>query len=179
MNETVELFEVEDGVLIPTKHCYALDYLKAIMDEKDKEYLNIFKYLFYMTCPYPKKNPFFNRPAHEKEDDILASIKVSVSLDNMLIDTAKEELTKLYDSRGVQMFKSMAVAVETVSVYMQTVTLRDGKDGNVTAVINTIGKYNKLREEFEKAENAFMASLVGKRSRGDEEVAYDQKNNTR
>ncbi len=181
MNEVVELFEVEGGKLVPTKHCYALSFLKNIMDEynKDSEYLEIYKYIFYMTCPYPKKNPFFNLPEHEKEAAILAAMNIKVSLDDSLIEVAKKECLKLYDSRGVRVYKSMALAVENISKYMQEAIPTDGRDGNLNALIKAIEHYPKMRESFEKAENAFIATLIGKKVRGEEDTAYDQNANKR
>ena len=38
------------------------------MDNYPDDYLKIYQYLFYMTCPNPDMNPFFHTPEHEKEE---------------------------------------------------------------------------------------------------------------
>ena len=64
----VRLFDVQNGKVIPTEHCYTLNFLKDLMEEYPDTYMQVYQYLFYMTCPNPDMNPFFNLPEHEKED---------------------------------------------------------------------------------------------------------------
>lgn len=75
----VRLFDVQNGVVIPTEHCYTLKSLKDIMDNYPQEYLKIYQYLFYMTCPNPDMNPFFNMPNMDKEEEILREIQAEFS----------------------------------------------------------------------------------------------------
>ena len=56
----VKLFDIQNGIVIPTEHCYTLTTLKKIMDNHPDDYLKIYQYIFYMTCPNPDTNPFFN-----------------------------------------------------------------------------------------------------------------------
>jgi len=69
---TIKLFDIENGVVIPTEHCYTLSTLKDIMDKYPEDYLKVYQYLFYMTCPNPDLNPFFYMMEEDKEDIILA-----------------------------------------------------------------------------------------------------------
>ena len=62
----VRLFDVQNGKVIPTEHCYTLDSLKVIMDNYPDTYMSVYQYIFYMTCPNPDMNPFFNVPESEK-----------------------------------------------------------------------------------------------------------------
>ena len=55
----VKLFDIQNHKVIPTEHCYTLSTLKNIMDKYPEQYLKIYEYLFYMTCPNPDLNPFF------------------------------------------------------------------------------------------------------------------------
>lgn len=170
----VEIFDVVDGKLTPTKHCYALPFLKNIMDEYPDDYIDIYKYVFYMTCPYPKHNPFFNVAHTEKEAEILRHIKLKVSLDNALIEVAKGECSKLFNSRMAQAYEAMAVGVEKVSAYMITTTITDGRDSNLNALLKAIKDYPKMRESFEKVESAFLESQKETSVRGQATLAYDE-----
>jgi len=58
----VKLFDVQNNSVIVTEHCYTLNFLKEIMDEYPDTHMPIYTYLFYMTCPDPDLNPFFNLP---------------------------------------------------------------------------------------------------------------------
>ena len=42
----VKLFDIQNGVVVPTEHCYTLKSLKDIMDEYPEEHLKIYQYLF-------------------------------------------------------------------------------------------------------------------------------------
>jgi len=45
----VRLFDVQNSKVIPTEHCYALPFLKAIMTEYPDTYLQVYQYIFYMS----------------------------------------------------------------------------------------------------------------------------------
>ena len=68
-----KLFDIQNGKVVPTEHCYTLKSLKDIMDNYPDDHLKIYQYLFYMTCPNPDMNPFFHTPEHEKEEVIMVS----------------------------------------------------------------------------------------------------------
>ncbi len=174
----VDIFELENGKLVPTVHCHTLGFLKDIMDKykKEDEYMKIYEYIFYMTCPYPKKNPFFNIAEVEREGEVLRHIRLNTSLDDDLIVIAKTECEKLFTSKLAQAYKSMAIGVENISNYVRTTCPTDGRDGNITALLKAIEHYPKLREAFDKIETAFLASQKVVNVRGDEDMAYDQVN---
>jgi hypothetical protein len=58
----VKLFDIQNDNVVVTEHCYALKFLKDIMDSYPKTYMSIYQYLYYMSCPDPESNPFFNLP---------------------------------------------------------------------------------------------------------------------
>ena len=62
----VKLFDIQNEKVVPTEHCYTLKFLKDIMDSYPDSYLNVYQYLFYMTCPNPDLNPFFHLPEYDK-----------------------------------------------------------------------------------------------------------------
>ena len=45
----IKLFDIQNGKVIPTEHCYTLKFLRSIMDEYPDTYLNVYMYLFYMN----------------------------------------------------------------------------------------------------------------------------------
>ncbi len=49
----IKLFDIDNGVVVPTEHCYTLKALKDIMDDYPDSYLQIYLFLFYMSCPNP------------------------------------------------------------------------------------------------------------------------------
>ena len=75
----VKLFDIQNGVIVPTEHCYALKALKDIMDNYPNDFLKIYQYIFYMSCPNPDINPFFDVREPEKEELILAQLQTEFS----------------------------------------------------------------------------------------------------
>ncbi len=82
----VKLFDIQNNNLILTEHCYALPFLKKVMDEYPDTHLDVYKYVFYMSCPNPDLNPFFNLPENEKEDIIDSKYLEVVQAQNLQKD---------------------------------------------------------------------------------------------
>ena len=56
----VRLFDIQNDKVVLTEHCYTLPFLKKIKEEYPDTHMQVYQYLFYMTCPNPDMNPFFN-----------------------------------------------------------------------------------------------------------------------
>ena len=93
----IKLFDIQNGVLVPTEHCYALKALKDIMDIYPEEYMKVYQYLFYMSCPNPDVNPFFDVREHEKEELILTQLQAEFS-------TEDEDGTDMSEDTATQLF---------------------------------------------------------------------------
>ncbi|MFW9818130.1 MAG: hypothetical protein ACFFE5_00855, partial [Candidatus Thorarchaeota archaeon] len=65
----IRLFEIDGNNIIPTEHCHSIKWLKAIMENYPDNYINVYTYLFYMTCPN-QENPYFNLPEEIREDAV-------------------------------------------------------------------------------------------------------------
>ena len=63
----VKLFDVQNGKVIPSEHCYSLKSLKVIMEKYPETYLSVYLYVFYMTCPDPDMNPFFMKDEQKSQ----------------------------------------------------------------------------------------------------------------
>ena len=42
----IKLFDIQNGKVVPTEHCYTLKSLKTIMDKYPKTYLSIYVFLY-------------------------------------------------------------------------------------------------------------------------------------
>ena len=84
----VKLFDIQNGKVIPSEHCYTIKSLKSIMDKYPDTFLSVYLYIFYMTCPDPDMNPFFNIPEHEKEDLIIEEVGLEESTEDVEIRQA-------------------------------------------------------------------------------------------
>src|SRR5687767_6233635 len=98
----IHLFEVTNGELKPTRHCYALKFLKVIMDKFPNDYIEIYKYIFYMTCPDPVNNPYFNFNEIMKEQEIIRSNEMFFDTEEPEIIIALTMCKKMYETPTVK-----------------------------------------------------------------------------
>ena len=73
----VKLFDIHNGKIVPSEHCYTLKALKDIMEVYPEDYVNVYAYLFYMSCPNPDLNPFFDVQENDKEEYLFSLSKIS------------------------------------------------------------------------------------------------------
>ena len=57
--------------------------------------------------------------------------------------------------------------------YMETTNITDGRDGNLTALVNAASKYQQIREAYKGAYKDLQEEQAG-RARGGAGLAYDQ-----
>ena len=66
--------------------------------------------------------------------------------------------------------------MDRLAEYMMTVKITDGRDGNITALVNAAAKFEQIRQSYKGSYKELMEeqkSVV----RGGQHVAYDQKIN--
>ena len=145
----IRLFDIQNGKVIPSEHCYTLQTFKNIIDHYPEEHMSIFTYLFYMSCPNPDLNPFFDVPEQDKEELILREIDaVNFSLDDDDIIEGMKLCKKLYETPAYRAYMGMKSMVDRLAHYMETTDIEHGRDGNITALINAAAKFDQIRQSF-------------------------------
>jgi len=171
----VRIFDIDKGKVILSEHCYTLNFLKDIIKAypKEKEHMAILQYLFYMSCPNPEMNPFFNVPEHEKEDIIVEEIDLDISLDNELIINGLEKCKKLYETPTYRAYIGIKAVLDKLAKYMEDTTIEHGRDGNITSVTNVAAKFDAIRASY-KGAFTDMKKEQENTVRGGQGLAYDQ-----
>lgn len=167
-----KLFDVQNGVVIPTEHCYTLKSLKDIMDEFPDDYLKIYLYIFYMTCPNPDMNPFFFTPDIDKADIILKEIEAEFSPEEETIEAGLKFCERMFETPTSRAYKGIATMLDRLGRYMETRQITDGRDGNLTALINAAKNYEAVRASFKGAYKDLQEEQQSK-VRGGQGLAYD------
>lgn len=169
----IALFDMSEGVLVPSIHCYSLNSLKSIIEAYPKDHIKVFKYIFYKTCSDPKMNPFFNLPDEDKEELILQEVKVDFSIDDPLITKALEVCEKLYDTPTKRAYEGMKILVDRLGDFFKKNALSTGRDGSLTAMVSAGKDYQNLRQSFKGVEKDYMEEI--EQVRGAQFTAYDQR----
>ena len=167
-----KLFDVQNGVVIPTEHCYTLKALKDVMDEYPDDYLKIYLYLFYMSCPNPDLNPFFFTPDVDKESLVLQQIGAEFSTEDETIFIALKFCEKMYETPTSRAYKGIASMLDRLARYMEITTITAGRDGNINSLIAAAKNYDAIRQSFKGAYKDLQEEQQSK-VRGGQGLAYD------
>ena len=169
----IKLFDIENGRIVPSEHCFTLTLLKQIMKDYPKDYMDVYAYLFYMSCPNPDLNPFFDVPENEKEELILSQLNVTFSVEDELILQALAFCKKLYETPTYRAFMGIKHMLDRLARYMETTTIEHGRDGNINSLVNAAAKFEQIRLSFKGAYKDLMEEQKSQ-VRGGQHIAYDQ-----
>lgn len=169
----IKLFDIQNGNIIPTEHCYTLSFLKAVMDEYPEEHLVVYAYLFYMTCPNPELNPYFNMPEDDREQIILQDINAEFSTEDELILSALSKCKQMYETPTVRAYRGISSMLDRLATYMEKTPITHGRDGNITALVSAAKNFEGIRQSFKGAYKDLQDEQQT-RTRGGGSLAYDQ-----
>ena len=169
----IRLFDVSNGKVIPSEHCYTLKFLKDIMDEYPDDHLKIYSYLFYMTCPNPDMNPFFDIPETDKEEIILKEIDAEFSVEDDLVIAGLKMCERLYQTPTYRAYLGIKIFLDNMAKSMATEQLTFGRDGSSPALLRMAEKYDGVRQSFKGVYRDLMEEQQSS-VRGRQNLAYDQ-----
>ena len=169
----VKLFDIQNGKVIPTEHCYTLKALKMVMDNYPDNYIKIYQYLFYMTCPNPDLNPFFYTPEVDKESLILEQIDADFSTEDEDVFIALEFCKRMYETPTSRAYKGIASMLDRLGRYMENAPITDGRDGNINSIVAAAKNFDQIRASF-KGVYKDLQEEQSSRVRGGIGMAYDQ-----
>lgn len=169
------LFDVQNGKIIPTEHCYVIGWLRDIMDEfqEDEEYLKVYSYLYYMTFPNPDENPYFHYKEADKEETILEDIRAEFSTENTTVIIGLEECKKMFETPTSRAYRGIAGMLDKLAYFMEHESISTGRDGNMSQIISAAKNYDAIRQSFKGAYKDLQEEQES-RVRGGKGLGYDQ-----
>jgi len=167
----IKLFDISNNKVVPSEHCYLLPFLKNVMTEFPDNYLVIYSYLFYMSCR-SSENPYFNRPQEEVQDEILQDLEVTFDPEDRLIRMGVDRCKAMYETPTLRAYNGIANMLEKLAFYMETQTITDGRDGNITAIISAAKNFDSIRKSF-KGVAKDLEEEQSSRARGGQKLSYD------
>lgn len=169
----IRLFDLQNGKIIPTEHCYTLKFLKDIMDEYPEDYLSIYSYLFYMTCPSEDLNPYFNMSENDKEEIILRDLDANFFSEDELILTALQKCRELNETPTSRAYNGIKIALDNMAEVMSTTKPTFGRDGSATALLRIAKDFDAVRQSYKGVYKDLQDEQLT-RTRGGGSLAYDQ-----
>lgn len=170
----IQVFDIENGVIKPTPHCYTISWLKAIMDKYPKDYIKVYGYIFYMTCPN-EDNPYLNMMEDIKEERIIDDLQIDFSVDSYEINNAIEHLNLMFETPTMRSYKAFKSMLDKLSDYLMMTEITDGKEGNIADIVRLMKDGEQMRQTYKSAYKDLQEEQVSKKTRGGEQVAYDQR----
>jgi len=171
--EVIKLFDLQNDQVIPTIHCYTIEYLKAIMDKYPDNFLKVYKYLFYMTCPNPDLNPYFHMEESIKEEFIIKDIDADFSTEDDEIVYALQRCHIMYETETSRAYYGLKKMMDKIAKYMDEQPIKDGRDGNGSFILNTAKNFESIRASYKGIYKDLMDEQKTS-VRGDVKKAYDQ-----
>lgn len=169
----IPLFDVENDVVKPTVHCHAIPWLKKIMDNFPNEYIEIYKYIFYMTCPDGTLNVYYNRPEETREEEIIHDLKPDFWIEDEIIQQAIAKCKKMYETPTLRAYVGAKRAYDRVATYLAETEITEGKDGTANIIKDYMKSLKDFRETCVSMEKALQEEQI--KIRGDGYQRYDQK----
>lgn len=144
-----------------------------MMDFHPNDYMKMYLYIFYMTCPDPDLNPYFDVPEDDKEDLILHDIDADFSTDDDYVQTALERCKTLYQTPTYRAYEGIKKFMDKMAVSMANENITFGRDGSSAALLRMAEKFDDVRQSFK----GVYKDLVDEQKstvRGGQNLAYDQ-----
>ena len=169
----VNLFDVHEGKVVPSQSVYLVPKLKLIKDEFKEDYMKVYTYIFFLTCPDATINPCALLDEAEKDALIQHELQpIRFSLDDEMITDAIEVCEKLYETPVLRTFRAAKKMLEKIGKFLDTEEITYGKEGNATEIRGLMKELNVYWENY----NKFAAILKEEQSkvRGDRAIPFHQ-----
>jgi len=168
---SIKLFELKGNAIVATEHCYTIGFLKEIIESYPDSHPTVLAYLFYMACR-SQENPYFNRPQDGLDDEILRDIKADFDPEDPKIILALRRTKELYETPTVRAYNGISNMLEKLAFYMETQNITDGRDGNITSIVNAAKNFDHIRKSF-KGVAKDLEEEQSSRARGGTKLGYD------
>jgi hypothetical protein len=169
----VRIFDIQNGKVVPSEHCYTMKCYSDIIDQYPEDHLNILAYVHYLTCPNPDLNPFFDVPETDKEEMIRNEVAGDFDSEDDMIQYAINVTKKLYETPTLRAYMGIKAMLDRLARYMESTDIEHGRDGNITALINAAAKFEAIRQSF-KGTLRDLQEEQQSTVRGGQNLAYDQ-----
>ena len=122
---------------------------------------------------YGNTNIYVPDSHKEKEDMIIEEIGLEESPEDGAIRHAIDTCKNLYETPTYRAYKGIKSMLDRLARYMETTAIDHGRDGNLTALVNTAAKFDQIRQSF-KGAYTDMKNEQQSSVRGGQGLAYDQ-----
>lgn len=161
-----KIIEIQQGKVVINETILVIPEFKALYE---KSGLPPFQYLWAKHDP---QSPYQNYDPFEIDEKIQADIVEHVDINDLLFFKANKRCEELYYSPIRKILLGAKAAIEKVSFYFTAMDITDGRDGNLTQVVNSVKSLDPLIKAYSAAEIAYSKEI--QRNRADSMSAVDE-----
>ena len=167
----IKLFELKGKTLVPSEYCYSISYYRKIIEAYPKNHTKIFEFFFYMSWR-SEEDPYFNRPQDDLELEILKDIEADFDIEDPLIISGLKKTMELFETPTIRAYNGISNMLEKLALYMNTQVITDGRDGNISAIVQAAKNFDGIRKSF-KGVAKDLEEEQSSRARGGSRLSYD------
>lgn len=136
-------------------------------------YLKVYGYLFYMTCPNMEINPFYNVSETDREFLVNKELETNISEEDDYIKPALDFCKSLYETKTAKLVRQFGILLDKLGDYVETTPIQHGRDGNLTSLIASAKNVAEIKSSYKELERDLLAEQKAS-VRGGAALAYDQ-----
>lgn len=174
----IHLFEVVEGELKETRHCHALKFLKVIMQKFPDNYIDMYKYIYYMSCPDPVHNPYFNMNEVIREEAVIRDNELDIDTELPEIIIAIAKCGVMYKTPALKAHEAIRGMIENMLEFVRDAKFTSGRDGNVNELLKIGKEFKAIREEYRETTRELHEEQKEAGKRGGGDLAYDLSGNS-
>lgn len=149
-----KIFNIEQGKVTPTTHCYILPELKEVIDNYQDNYVNVLAYCFYMACPYKSENPYADFGEEEKKTRLIKDFKIKFDTNNVVINAAISRLKDDYGTLMTRYLEGIRHSYVLTTEYLTSLSvISDGKTGNLSQIQTIQSKAGEAMRSYAELEH--------------------------
>lgn len=168
-----DIFDIVGDKVVININCLLIPQLKAVHDVY-KNPLPAFSFLHYMFAP---KGPYSNTPEEDIEEVLLTDFPGEYTLEDPEMIAAIEKLKTFVVTATYRYYLDNKFLMEKMGKFARESPITSGRDGNASVLQSQLKSVGKTITEFKLLESTVLKELAEAkgRTRGDKQLAYDQK----
>lgn len=165
------IFDIENDEVVLNHNIYSIPVFKAIKDKYPEDYIQAFNFIHHMTSI---TSPYYNYKEDERRAILYKDFPGEYHPMHREVAEAESFLfdVRIRENTLINFWNSAKNMLDKMSNYLNSAIIDDSKEGNISNILRTLEKTDKLMSNFKKLEEQLEKEMA--KARGDKDIGYDQ-----
>lgn len=176
MSSRAKLFDIRDGEVFPTEHCYAIYQLKHLIDHYQENAGRVLACIHYYISLNPEDNPFAYLPEEGRWAIIVTNVcpELLDVHDDLTLRDAIDICKELYETTEYKMYKAFKTLMDKLVTAIEGTNPNLTRDsGNMGQIKEAVKSYKDLKAAYKESFDEYMKTFNSNQIRGNMQEAYD------